>query len=707
MHRLYRIMWTRILVVAAVVAVTAIATVGTAEESADLEMTLEELLPGMGAENIADSQDAQQQWERICRGLCVTGMEAQRAEASRLMAAKLGPDTPNPARIWLLRQLEHLGDVECVDAVTDALDDEDVLVRSAARRALTSNPAPEANAKLISKLETLKGDEHTQFKIGLLNSLGHRADRSSTDAAAKALGDANEDVVGAAAEALGKIGTPQAAEALKARRQNSVGELRLRLGNASLRCANKLLAQGKTDTADKIFKDLYHPREPNSVRSAAVHGLIDAAGNNKALAIGLLLPHDDPVIVGVAAARLAELNVNKVKDFSDNLSELRPATQVLVLEAFRVRAEKDVMPGVVAAAGSENQAVRVAALRALATVGDATVIPLLLSVLSEDGEVANEVSRATRDSLVAVYGEGADQKIVAAMQAADDLPQRAALIDVLSRRRSVAAVPALLEEAVHSQADIRRPAMAALSHLAEIDNVPAMVQGVLRSEEGGERDEAEKAIMLLCNRIEDNDKRADSVLTVFDDEDEVDRKALLPLLGRIGGPRALQQIQVALKSDDKDLYEVGVRAICNWPDGAVAGELLEIFESSEEESHRLRAMRAFIRVIALRHERSTAESLALLQKAMELSSRDEERNLILSRASSAEIRSIEALRFVLPYLENQATAEQACRAIVGLSHHRYLRRPNQAEFNKALGEVIRVSKDPELVDQARRYRSDL
>ena len=347
--------------------------------------------------------------------------------------------------------------------------------------------------------------------------------------------------------------------------------------------------------------------------------------------------------------------------------------------------------------------VRIAGLRALATTGDATVVPLLISALDEDGKVAH----AARRSLESVYGDGTDAQIIAAMQKADRVGRRAMLIEVLQRRQSILAVSALLTEARHSDVEIRRRAMAALSQLAEINDVPMMILGLLASEEGGERDEAEKSIMLLCNRVADTEVRADPVLTVFGSASQADRMALLPLLGRIGGPRALKEVKAALHSDDKQIYDVGVRALCNWPDGDVAKELLDISQSSEEEGHRLRAMRAFIRVIALRHERPNAESLELLRKAMDLSSRDEERNLILSRTISAEVRSIEALRFVLPYVNDPATAQQACRSIVGLSHHRHLRRPNEAEFNKALGEVIRVSNDKGLVDQARRYRSDL
>ena len=90
------------------------------------------------------------------------------------MCEKLGPDhAPAPARIWLLKQLERIGRGESVAAIAAALDDEQPLVREAARCALLNNPAPEAVARLRAKLSSTKD---TLFKVGLINALGTRGD---------------------------------------------------------------------------------------------------------------------------------------------------------------------------------------------------------------------------------------------------------------------------------------------------------------------------------------------------------------------------------------------------------------------------------------------------------------------------------------------------------------------------------------------------
>jgi hypothetical protein len=46
----------------------------------------------------------------------------------------------------------------------------------------------------------------------------------------------------------------------------------------------------------------------------------------------------------------------------------------------------------------------------------------------------------------------------------------------------------------------------------------------------------------------------------------------------------------------------------------------------------------------------------------------------------------------------------ASESVVELAHHRNLRQPNKAEFDKALDKVIATSKDAVVVERANRYK---
>src|SRR5208337_4565671 len=138
-----------------------------------------ELLPNLEG----NKNDAQQQWQNICFQLGAPGNEAMRLEACKLMAEKLDAKTPNGARIWLLKQLERIGKDECVDAVATVLDDKEEQVRDGAVRCLTNNPAPLATAKLLTRLPNTSGKD----RVGLLNALGQRGDKSALQPIAKEL----------------------------------------------------------------------------------------------------------------------------------------------------------------------------------------------------------------------------------------------------------------------------------------------------------------------------------------------------------------------------------------------------------------------------------------------------------------------------------------------------------------------------------------
>jgi hypothetical protein len=87
---------------------------------------------------------------------------------------------------------------------------------------------------------------------------------------------------------------------------------------------------------------------------------------------------------------------------------------------------------------------------------------------------------------------------------------------------------------------------------------------------------------------------------------------------------------------------------------------------------------------------------------MKLAKTPEEQSLVINRCRTAY--DVEALRFVLPYVDQPQLAQIACETIVELAHHREIRDPNKSEFDPALDKVILVSKNPVVVDRANRYK---
>ena len=87
---------------------------------------------------------------------------------------------------------------------------------------------------------------------------------------------------------------------------------------------------------------------------------------------------------------------------------------------------------------------------------------------------------------------------------------------------------------------------------------------------------------------------------------------------------------------------------------------------------------------------------------MAMCTTDDQRNALVRRVRA--IRTVGALRFVAPYLNQPTFAQAACETVVELAHHRVLREANKEEFHRALDKVIATSKDAVVVERANRYK---
>jgi hypothetical protein len=221
---------------------------------------------------------------------------------------------------------------------------------------------------------------------------------------------------------------------------------------------------------------------------------------------------------------------------------------------------------------------------------------------------------------------------------------------------------------------------------------------------GRERDAAERAIALVASRIGDAAKRPAPLLSAMEKLNEADQIALLPALGRVGGPAALEEVDAAIASADAARHAGGVRALCNWPDASVAPRIIKLAHTDKHDEHRAMSLAALVRVAPLPDGRPDRDRLELVRNVMTMCNDNDDRNLLLRRASA--IRTVETLRYVLPFVDQPRHAESACESIVELAHHRGLREPNKAEFHQALDKVIATAKDAIVIDRAKRYKAD-
>jgi hypothetical protein len=423
---------------------------------------------------------------------------------------------------------------------------------------------------------------------------------------------------------------------------------------------------------------------------------------------------DDPVqmVVGLLAGADADeraIALDRVRhglrgepataQFTSLLPKLAPPRQAEVIAALGDRGDPSALAAIRSLLGSSpDAAVRSACLRALGMLGGAADVPAIVKGLaSPDPE-----GPAARRALVVVGGAGCGAAILAAASTGEPVT-RAALLEILADRRERSTLPQLVTAAIDGNETVRAAAMRSLGRLGGSDEVPGMVQGVLKATPGKERDDAERALVTVCTAGRDSDRAAAAFLGLFTAAADADREILISPLGRIGGPGAMAIVNGLINDPNPAKRQFGLKAITRWPDATVSDRLLELLDKATDPAERELLLGALIRIAPLPDNKlNDQQKLDLLQKTMSLCQNDTDRARVLERANA--IRTIETFRFVAPYLDNPALAEPACRSVVELAHHQKLRDANKDEFNQALDKVLATTKNAELVERAERYK---
>ncbi len=509
-----------------------------------------------------------------------------------------------------------------------------------------------ANAELraeVNKLmvDQLAKDNNVDASVWLIRQLGSTGDASVIPALRKALAGKDIRIRDEAARSLAMIGGEAAATAL----MGSSDE-----GGRQAKAALIFLAADKNVAAK-------YPHE--TAMPAAIPFADDAA-------------------------------VTALMKSYKNLDSFAKAQVVAQLAA---RGDKKYLSTALDAIKSDDEYLRNSGILALQKLGGTAEIPVLLEQLfSGNRDLATSV-------LSRIIDKGFDEKLTAQLKSEKDAGRFASLADVLVKRFNASVLPMVLERAKTDDCPNKLQLMQTVEKFADKNDAGEFFDIWAKITDRGQKDDAEKCIA----RLVDGD--ASKIIAKQTKDNAV---AVYSLLGRIGDDKTMKEIvdkAVGTEKAEPEVAAAAFRAMCNWPNGKVANDLLAAAgNDSVAPNDRIQALRAFARVISLRDEEikirmSAKDKIALLEKAMVLATRLEEKKLIINRAS--QIRDKVSLEFVLKFFDDADLQQDVCRAVVDLAHHDNLRRPNKELFEPALDKVLEACKDQGLLDRAKKYKANL
>jgi HEAT repeat protein len=621
-------------------------------------IAIDALIPGMAAESVPDREQPQQTFQTMCLRASGPGANRERAALSRAIAHRLGADTPLEARAWMLRQLERIGGGEVVDVLADLLEDDHPRIRDGARRALQHNPDGDAGEAI---LDALTGARDAGWRVALIHALAARREREAVESLSRYAGDDHPSVVVAAIAALGDIANDDAVDALF----ESLGDggFIIETSDALLRAAQRVAKDGRPRRAKTILANVFQLDLPTHLRIGALEGFAALGGEHGLTELLRAVRGDADPAVRLAAARILERFPDRrvTTALVDELLIADPADPVLIIETLGRRGDRAALPTIIALTDVQNGDFRLAALRALEHLGDESVVLLLAWTATQTTGEEREAARSALDHLT---GDPIDAFVIRALEDYDEMP-RVELIRAVRTRRITRAIPLVFEHTLHADEAVRLASLEALAALAPADMLSSIVLHLLGPLGDAEREAAENAVVELCGRIDDQAARLRPIIEATPTTDSPVRVSMIRILGRVRGEGALPLIRAAAESTDEDVRDAAVRALADWNDLEVADDLNGLIADSENETHKVLALRGYIRLVRETAGTTPAEQLEALDRVAEHVDRVEDKRLMLS--ALGEVHDQGALARVEPYIAVEELRREAIIAAIKIA----------------------------------------
>jgi len=572
----------------------------------------------------------------------------KRAAAARLAAVLTDPKATVAAKQFVCGQLALVGSDRHVGLLVKLLGDAELGER--ARWALAAMPSEAAAGALRDAMKTRTG----KALIGVVNSIGDRRDGEAVAAIAKLLSDKDPQVAEAAARALGKIGSAEAAEALAKAGGPGVRD-------AELRCAERLVSDGKAALAEAIYRSIHLAGGPMRIRVASLAGLVTAGGAKATPQVLAAMDSRQPELRATAFRLARRLPGGEVTAaLAARLDKLDPAGQALLIGVLADRGDRAAAAAVGRRMEAADGQVAVAAVAAMARLGDAASVPKLAELAAKGPA---HVRPPARRSLARLSADGVDEALLAAA-AAGEGAVRAEAVAALAARRADGAEPALTKLTGDADEAVRAAALTGLSAMGTAACYETVVALLVSPASRGTAAAAERTALAVGGRIDSPRKRAAPLLSALGKAPAGSKPALLSLLSACGTGEALSAVRGALAAKEAAVADAAVRALSTWPNVGAADELLKIAQGSASRVHRALALRGYLR-LARTAGGGADGRLAMLARVRDIAKNVADKRLLLGALS--DVADAGALELAVSMADDAAVRMEAALAALKIA----------------------------------------
>lgn len=625
--------------------------------------------------------------------LLMTGLVAAQAQHATPQTTKtedqwievLKSNAPQKDKADACRELAVLGTAKSVPVLVGLLPDE--TLNHMARYALETIPDPSVDKAFRDALTQLKGKP----LVGVVTSIGVRHDKTAVEALGKLVPSTDVFVSAAAARSLGQIGGAESAQALKSAVSTIPAAQILPVYEGLFRCAESFAESGKTAEAIAIYDDLRAVKTPQEIRVGGLRGAILTRGKAGVPLLVEALSGEDWILADAAARTAIESTAPEVTPaVAEVLGKGSADRQILVAQVLGKRADAAGLPALYAAAKAGEKPVRLAAILAIAQIGNASAGPALAELIGNEDK---DISKAAQQSLGGLPGAEVDAQIVK-MLSGGDVTHRIAAAELIGRRRLVSAVPELVKAGTDADAGVRASAVARVGELAKPADFASLVVLLSNAKTGEDLEVVAQALSAICTRSSTPEACVDALLAAKGSLQPAQQGALLQVLAAASGAKAIAAVHEAL--GQPETRAAAVRALTEWKNLDAAADLLEVAKTTSNAAERAAAFENYLR-LSNESDAAPAQRLKLIADIAALAKDNHEK--VLSLSAMGGVPTVESMKLAAPYLADAGLVDEAGIAILRITAK--LNESNKADIAPVLNQVLKSAKAKKVQDDAR------
>ncbi len=606
-----------------------------------------------------------------------------RDEKAQALMGFIQSDISPDSKRFLLRELVLLRSEAVIPQLIELLNTPDWC--DPALYALKSIGGTNVVKALLPAVGNLQGAS----RIGVINLLGLLRDPAAIPPLASLLESPDKLVVSAIVDAFGAIGGEGASQAL----DNAAipKELAVQVGNAQIRCAEALLAEGKAQAALDLYNRFAKEEQPKAIRTAAIAGILLAGKDNALLIQTLSQPDTD--FQNAALSKTATLaNAQTTSGVASLLQTSTPALKVQLIHALADSGEKSALDALIGSLRDADENVRLAALERIGELGDESSVDSLVTAVIAGNE---QVKGLAREALASLDGKSVDARL-ADMLSSNEAPRCCVAITALADRHAASSYEPISELTLHSDSSVRLAALEALGRLANPDNFPALLAR-LASVQADDLQAAEQAGKIACGRMRDKNTAFAHLAAAYQEAPALTQTMLIRLAGQLPGDPSLAFLTQHVDDSDLSIREAALTALGLWPHAQPLEVLLRVAHDTTLETHRTIALEGCVALLDKAKDLTDQQRLKALSEVLLLSKMESQKKIVVEEL--AKIPTIESLRAVMP-LTGKPGEAQLSAILSALELCKQLGVECAEESNKALQSIAATSPDKDYAQAA-------